>query len=231
MFTVIWLTVFTVGLTVHILEGYRFHFVSQALFIALLLFVISSYTSSIMAVVCISIVKRRRFLKIIEIISEVDNKLRYTQQEVTHVNRNVRFNIISDIILLSVLPCTVIIVNLYQLRIEKYYIFNSTLIIMCVTYIGNLLIVLHFLNLVLMVKQWNSHLNNRLTNWIKGTVSSPIILKKQNVRNIRHDRAGDHLNITPLYVSSVGNIEGKLKHTDIQLLRQIYSELYDIYVL
>jgi hypothetical protein len=212
-------------------EAYRFHFVSQALLIALLLFVISSYTGSIIAVVCISIVKRRRFLEIIENVSEVDNKLRYTQQEETHMNRKVMFNIISDIKLLSVLQCTVIIVNLCQLRIQKYYIFNSTLIIICVTYIGNLLIVLHFLNLVLMVKQWNSHFNKRLTNWIKGTVSRPIILKKQNVRNIRHDRAVDHLNITPLYVSSVGNIEGKLKHTDIQLLRQIYSEQYDKHVL
>jgi hypothetical protein len=112
MFTVIWLTVFTVGLPVHILEAYRFHFVSQALFIALLLFVISSNTSSIMGVVCISVVQRRRFLKITEIISEVDNKLRYTQKEVTHTNRNVRFDIVSDIILLSILPCTVIMYKL-----------------------------------------------------------------------------------------------------------------------
>jgi hypothetical protein len=112
MFTVLWLTVFTVGLPVHILEVYRFHFVSHALFIAPLLFVISLYTSRIMAVVCISIVKRRRFLEIIEIISEVDNKLRYTQQEETHMNRKVMFDIIADIILLSVLPCTVIIYKL-----------------------------------------------------------------------------------------------------------------------
>jgi hypothetical protein len=40
--------------------------------------------------------------------------------------------------------------------------------------------------------------------------------------------AVDYLNITPLYVSSIRNIEGTLKQTDIHLLRQIYSELYDI---
>jgi hypothetical protein len=62
-----------------------------------------------MAVVCISIVKRREFLEKIENISEVDNKLRYTQQEETHMNRKVRVNIISEIIILTVSPCTVII--------------------------------------------------------------------------------------------------------------------------
>jgi len=38
----------------------------------------------------------------------------------------------------------------------------------------------------------------------------------------------DQVNITRLFVSSVGNIEGTLKQTDIHWLRQIYSELYDI---
>jgi hypothetical protein len=88
---VIWLIVYTVRLPVQIFEAYRVDIASQALFIALLLFLISLYTSSIMAVVCISIVKRREFLEKIENISEVDNKLRYTQQEETHANRNVTF--------------------------------------------------------------------------------------------------------------------------------------------
>jgi hypothetical protein len=108
IFTVIRLIVYTVRLPVQIFEAYRVDIASQALFIALLLFVISLYTSSIMAVVCISIVKRR-FLEIIENISDVDNKLRYTQQEETHMNRNVMVNIISEFILLTVYPCTVII--------------------------------------------------------------------------------------------------------------------------
>jgi hypothetical protein len=72
-----------------------------------------------MAVVCISIVKRR-FLEIIENISEVDNKLRYTQQEETHMNRKVMVNIISDIILLTVYPCILIIKITYELRVLCY---------------------------------------------------------------------------------------------------------------
>jgi hypothetical protein len=98
------------------LEAYRVDISSQSLFIALLSFVISSYTSSIMAVICISIVKRRKFLEIIENISEVDNKLRYTQQQETHMNRKVRVNIISEIILLTAIQCTLIIYIVYQFR-------------------------------------------------------------------------------------------------------------------
>ena len=51
---------------------------------------------------------------------------------------------------------------------------------------------------------------------------------KHCVTDIRFDRDADHVNIAPLCVSSVGNIEGTLKQTNIHLLRQIYSEVYDI---
>jgi len=61
------------------------------------------------AVVWISVIKRRVFLEINENISEVDNKIRYTNQEETYMNRKVMFNIISETILLTVFPCTVII--------------------------------------------------------------------------------------------------------------------------
>jgi hypothetical protein len=101
MFTVIWLSVFTVALPVQILTLCGADFVSQTSFIADMLFIISSYTSSIVTVVWVSIIRRRKFLEIIENISEVDNKLRYTLQEETYMNRNLLFNIISEIILLS----------------------------------------------------------------------------------------------------------------------------------
>jgi hypothetical protein len=45
---------------------------------------------------------------------------------------------------------------------------------------------------------------------------------------MRSARVVDHIIITPLRVSNVGNIEGTLRQADIHLLRQIYSELYDI---
>jgi len=72
---VIWLIVYTVGFPVHIFKAYRVDNSSKTLFVALIWFIISSYTSSIMAIVCLSIIKRRRFLEIIENISEVDNKI------------------------------------------------------------------------------------------------------------------------------------------------------------
>ena len=49
-----------------------------------------------------------------------------------------------------------------------------------------------------------------------------------NERCSQTDRAVNQVKITPLCVSSVWNIEGTLKETDIHLLRQIHSELYDI---
>jgi len=53
-------------------------------------------------------------------------------------------------------------------------------------------------------------------------------LKKGNERCSQTERAFDQVHITSLYVSSVRNIEGTLRQTDIHLLRQIYSEMYDI---
>jgi hypothetical protein len=65
-----------------------------------------------------------------------------------------------------------------------------------------------FRNLVFMVKQRYSHLNKRLSKWRNGTVSRPISLMKQNERRMRSDKAANQVNITHLFVSSVGNIEG-----------------------
>ena len=144
------------------------------------------------------------------------------------MNRNVIFNIISEIILLTVVPCILIKYIIYQFRIEEYYIINLTIIIICVTYICNILILIQFLNFVFMVKQRYSHLNKRLANWINGTISKPTCLNKKNERCLRSARAVDHIIISPLRVSRFGNIEGKLRPTDIHCLRQIYSELYDI---
>ena len=181
-----------------------------------------------MAVVGISIIKRRRFLEIIENTSEVDNKIRYTPQEETYMNRNVMFNIIAEIILLTVVPCILIIYIIYQFRIEKYYIFNLTLINISVAFICNILILFQILNLVFMTKQRYSHLNKRHTNWINGTISRTICLNRENKRSIRSVRAVDHIIISLLRVSSFRNIEGILRPTDIHWLLKIYSELYDI---
>jgi hypothetical protein len=93
-----WLVVFTVGLPVQILILRRFISDSEALFVSFALHFICSYTSSIMAVVWVPIIKRKTFLEIIEHISEADNKIRYTSQEGPHMNRKVMFNIISEII-------------------------------------------------------------------------------------------------------------------------------------
>ena len=228
IFTVIWLIIFTVALPFQILEVCNVQMVSQLVIVAFMLYSISSYTSSIMGMVCISIIKRRRFLEIIENISKVDNKIRYTPQEETYMNRNVMFNIISEIILLSVLPCILIIYIIYEFRSEEYYIINLKITIICVACICNILILLQFLNLVFIMKQRYSHLNKRLTNWINGTVSRPTSLNKKNERCMRSVRVVDHTIITPLRVSRFGNNEGTLRQADIHLLRQIYSELYDI---
>jgi len=83
MFTVIWLILFSVGLPVQIRELNSNDFGSKILFIAYMLYIISSYKSSIVAVVWVSIIKRERFLEIIANISAVDNKLRCTLQEET----------------------------------------------------------------------------------------------------------------------------------------------------
>jgi hypothetical protein len=89
MFTVIWLIVLTVGLPVQILTLSSVDLGSKVLFFVFMLYIISSYTSSIVAVVWVSVVKRKMFLEIIENISEMDNKLQHTLQEETYMNRNV----------------------------------------------------------------------------------------------------------------------------------------------
>jgi hypothetical protein len=98
---VIWLVEFTVGLPVQVLTFRSFVY----LFISFKLYYISSYTSSIVAVAWVSVIKRKQFLEIIEHISVVDNKIRCTLQEETYMKRNVMFNIISGIILLTVIQC------------------------------------------------------------------------------------------------------------------------------
>ena len=74
-FTVIWLISFILVLPFQILTLHMYGFGSKTLFFASNLYYISSYTSSIVAVVWVSIIKRRRVLEIIENISEVDNKI------------------------------------------------------------------------------------------------------------------------------------------------------------
>jgi hypothetical protein len=225
---VIWLVVFTVGLPVHILETYSHVTSSQTRFIAVMLYIISSYISSVVAVVWVSVIKRKMYLEIIENISEVDNKIRYTPQEETNMNRRVVLNIISEIILLAVIQCTVNIYNVYLIRIEGYPINSIILICIVTTYICNTLFLFQYINLVFIVKQRYSHLNNCLNNWINGTVSREIGLDKENERWNKSYRTIDHVNIIPFCVSSVVNIEVTLKKTDIHLLRQIYNDLYDI---
>jgi len=94
MFTVIWLIVYTVGLPVRILTLSSDDFDSQTLYIAFMVHVLSSYTSSMVAVVWVSVIKRRIFLEIIKNVSEVDNKIRYALQEEIYMNRNVFCNVI-----------------------------------------------------------------------------------------------------------------------------------------
>jgi len=227
MFTVIWLIVFTVGLPVQILELNSYDFATHTLFISFILYISSSYISGILAVVWISIFKRKLFLEIIENISAVDNKLRFTLQEETYMNRNVMFNIISEIILLTVINCTLIIYNVYQRASEPFY----SIIIEIISYIPdicNVLILFQFVNLVFMMKQRYSHLNNRLTYLLNGKVKSPTCLNKQNERGSQSHRAVHNVIVTSLYISSAEDIERTPRQTDIHLLRQIYSELYDI---
>ena len=59
MFTVIWLIVYTVGFSVHILDAYVFDKSSQTLFFVYVLYTISAYTSTIIVVVWVSIIKRK----------------------------------------------------------------------------------------------------------------------------------------------------------------------------
>jgi len=227
MFTVIWLIVYIFGMAVHILELRRDDVDSKVLFFVKMLYSILLYTSSTVVVVWVSIIRREKFLEIIENISAVDNKLRFTLQEEKYMNRNVMFNIISEIILLTVIECVWIIIGIYNTASEPHYII-ALATISNVPDICNALILFQFINLVFMMKQRNRQLNKRLTTWINGTVSRPIYLNNGNDRHRQFDRTDDHVNIIPVFVSSVGNTEGILRQTDIHLLRQIYSELYDI---
>jgi hypothetical protein len=222
-----WLITFTVGLPVQIFQLYCDDFDSNILFISDMIYYISSYTSIFVAVFWISIIKRRRVLEIIESISEVDNKVRYTPQEETHMNRNVMVNIISEIILLTVIQGSLILYNIYRIANVPYY----NIIIETINYVPdicNALIVFQFVILVFMLKQRYHHLNNRLTYWLNGKVSRQMCLNRQNERRRQFDRAVDNVFGTSLCVSSVEDIEGNIRQTDIHLLRQIYSELYDI---
>jgi hypothetical protein len=166
------------------------------------------------------------FLGLVENISELDNKVRYTPQEETHMNRKVMVNIITEIILLTVIQSTVIMCNIYLISSEPCYIIIIQTVI-SVSDICNALICFQFISLIFMVKQRYSHINKRLANWINGTVSRPIYLNKQNEKSSQSDRAVDSV-ITTSCVSSVADIGGTLKQADIHTLRQIYSELYDI---
>jgi hypothetical protein len=170
-------------------------------------------------------------MEIVENISEVDNKIWYTLQEETNMNRKVMFNIISEIVILTLIQCVLISYIINNVAGEPYYIIVIQ-IISCVPDICNTIFLFQFVNLVLLVDQRYSHLNKRLNNWITVTVSKQKSLIKGNEMCIRHDKAVDNLrvytSITPVSVSSDGYIEGSLKQTDINSLRKIYSELYDI---
>ena len=227
MINVIRLIVCTVGLPVRILTLSSDDFDSQTLLIAFMVSVISSYTSSIVAVVWVSVIKRRKILDTLENSSEVENKIRYTLQEETSMNIRVIFNIISEIILLTFIQCTVIVYNIHQNASEPYYI-TITATIDYVPDICNALVLFKFGNIVIMMKQRYSHPKKRLNYWINCAVIRPICLNKQKERCNQTDRAFDQVHITSLYVSSVRNLVGTLKQTDIHCLRQIYSELYDI---
>jgi hypothetical protein len=227
MFTVIWIIVYCIGFPLEILEAYRFAKFSNTVFIVCVLFTISSYSSSVVAVVWLSVIERRKLMNIIENISEVDNKMRYTPQEETNMNRKVMFNVISEIIILAIVQCSLTVYYVYKFTSEGYYTIILTLISSNSTYICTVLFLFQYLNLVFIVKQRYSHLNKRLYNWKNWIISRQIGLTKEKERCNRYHRIFHHINITPLFGSNVGNIE-TLKQTDINLLRQIYSELYDI---
>jgi hypothetical protein len=145
------------------------------------------------------------------------------------MNRKLMVIIFTEIILLTVIQCISITHNtyLYLTAGEPYYI----MIILTISYVPdicNSLILFQFVNLVFMMKQRYRHLNKRITNWINWAVSRPIYLDKEDDRRRQTAGAVDHGILTPVCVSSVGNIEGTLKQTDIHLLRQIHNELYDI---
>jgi HJR/Mrr/RecB family endonuclease len=81
------------------------------------------------------------------------------------MNRKVIFNIISEINLLTVIQCSVIIYNVYNFANKPYYIF-VTQTIKFVPDICNALILYRSVNLVVIKKRRYSHLNKRLSNCI-----------------------------------------------------------------
>ena len=139
-----------------------------------------------MAVIWVSFIKRRKFLDILEYISAVDNKIRFTLQEETNMNRNVMFKIISEFVILIVIPCTVIVYLTYQIGSEEYFIFYIKETISYAPDICNELVLFQFCNLVLMMKLRYTHLKKRLTKRINGAVSRQICLKKE--RKVQSNR-------------------------------------------
>jgi hypothetical protein len=55
-----------------------------------------------------------------------------------------------------------------------------------------------------------------------------VFLNKENETGSQSNRAVDSVIVTTLCVLSFENFEGTTRQTDIHLLRQIYSELYDV---
>jgi len=97
----------------------------------------------------------------------VDNKIRHTHQEETYMNRKVIFNIISKIILLTVILCILITNNTRNFANEPKYI----IVIEIISYIPeicNTLVLFPFVNLFFITKKMYSHLNNRLTPALMG---------------------------------------------------------------
>ena len=88
------------------------------------------------------------------------------------------FNIISEIILLTVIPCSAIVYNTYQIGNVPYYF----IILRTISYVpdnSNAFIFFQFGNLVFMMKQRYSHLKKRLTKWNNSAVSRQICLKNR----------------------------------------------------
>jgi hypothetical protein len=128
------------------------------------------------------------------------------------------FNIISEIILFTVTTCISIIYNIYHTASKTYY----NIVIVIISYVPDIcsaLIMFQLINLVFMMRQKYSHINNRLTYWLNGKVGRPICLNNQNERPRQSDRAVDNVTVTSLCVSSAEAIERTLRQTDIHLLR------------
>ena len=226
-FTVLWLITYAVALPVYLPMFKDADMGSQTLLIGYIFILVSSYASSFTTLVFVSIIKRRKFLQILENISEVDKKIFYKPQEETYMNRKVMFNIISDIILATVIQCFRLVHNVRALSDDPYYVLIMEEI-SSNTSVCNTLILCQFVNLVFVVKQRYSHLNKRITNWIHGTVNKPVRLRQNYERCFQSNKTVDQVNSMIFCISSYGNIERTLKPSDIHSLRLTYSQLYDI---